>query len=116
MIEKGEKIREQRGEEKECQVENKLEMNEISQKRSEIVVLSNINLTVEPGQFIGIIGKVGGGKSSLLYAMVDEMIKTSGTAEKNGTVAIITQEAFLVNATLRENILLAIAYEKIIMI
>ena len=41
--------------------------------RKEHVVLKSVNLTIEPGQFTYIIGKVGSGKSSLLKSMYAEM-------------------------------------------
>lgn len=43
-----------------------LEINNLFKKRGEIVVLDNINLTLEVGEFLGILGTAGAGKSTLL--------------------------------------------------
>lgn len=41
--------------------------------------LSDLNLRISKGQFIGVIGKVGSGKSSFLQAITGNLIKTNGT-------------------------------------
>ena len=41
-------------------------------------ILRNINLHVEQGQLVAIVGTVGSGKSSLLSALLGEMDKISG--------------------------------------
>ena len=48
--------------------------------RKEHVVLKNVNLEVEDGEFIYIIGKVGSGKSSLLKSMYAEIPVETGEA------------------------------------
>lgn len=52
--------------------------------RQDIRVLKRINLTVDPGEFIYITGKVGSGKSSLLKTMYAEVPVAAGTAEVMG--------------------------------
>ena len=76
------------------------------------LVLKNINLNIKPGEFIGVIGKVGSGKSSLLKAMSNEILKSKGTVKKNGSIALIPQEAFLMNDTVKNNILFGIPYNE----
>ena len=44
-------------------------------------VLSNINLTIEPGDIVGIVGTTGSGKSTLLKAIVDNEMLTEGIGE-----------------------------------
>jgi len=41
---------------------------------NEVITLSNINLEVKHGEFVCIIGDVGSGKSSLLSAMIGDML------------------------------------------
>lgn len=50
-----------------------------------IPVLHDISLTVEPGEFLGIMGKSGAGKSTLLYQLSLLDHPTSGTIIINGT-------------------------------
>jgi len=46
----------------------------------ELIILKNINLSVENGEFVYLIGKTGSGKSSLLKALYGEHQLKSGTA------------------------------------
>lgn len=50
----------------------------------EIKALKNINLKIEDGQFIGIIGHTGSGKSTLIQHLNGLMKATSGTIYYNG--------------------------------
>jgi len=67
--------------------------------------LSEINLKINTGEFIGVIGEVGAGKSSLLLALMGELHIDKGTIKKNGRIAFVPQEAFLINDTLKNNII-----------
>ncbi len=48
-------------------------------------VLKDINLTVEEGEFVSIMGPSGGGKSTLLYLLGGLDMPSSGTVKINGT-------------------------------
>ncbi|XP_060068252.1 ATP-binding cassette sub-family C member 5-like [Ylistrum balloti] len=76
------------------------------------LVLRNINLTLARGKHIGICGTVGCGKSSLLQAMIGRMPLITGHLAVGGTVAYAAQQAWIFNATLRENILFGRAYQQ----
>ncbi|CAL8118382.1 unnamed protein product [Orchesella dallaii] len=69
------------------------------------VVLRDINLRIKPGSLVAIVGSVGSGKSSLLAAMLGELDKVSGRVNTKGSIAYIAQQAWIQNATLRNNIL-----------
>ncbi|XP_072451109.1 ATP-binding cassette sub-family C member 5-like isoform X2 [Chiloscyllium punctatum] len=75
-------------------------------------VLHNINLTVEQGKLVGICGSVGSGKSSLISAVLGQLILLEGTVAVRGTFAYVAQQAWLLNATLRDNILFGKKYEE----
>ncbi|KAL1463596.1 hypothetical protein WDU94_015336 [Cyamophila willieti] len=66
--------------------------------------LKNINLRVKEGQLVAIVGSVGAGKSSLVSALCGEMDKISGRVNTKGTIAFVPQQAWIQNATLRDNI------------
>eukprot|EP01155_Anaeramoeba_flamelloides_P023514 Anaeramoba_flamelloidesa807701_5206.p1 GENE.a807701_5206~~a807701_5206.p1 ORF type:complete len:948 (-),score=243.47 a807701_5206:15-2858(-) len=51
-----------------------------------------------------IVGPVGSGKSSLLYAILGELPRKEGSISVKGTIAYCPQEAWIQNATLKENI------------
>ncbi len=82
-------------------------------------ILSGINLDVEPGTTIGIVGRVGSGKSTLLsllgaiHPVPRGMLQFDGrdlndlpTDVVRAGVAMVPQEAFLFSRTLGENIAL----------
>lgn len=52
-----------------------------------------------------IVGTVGCGKSSLISALLGEMDKLSGRANTFGKIAYVSQQAWIQNATLQDNIL-----------
>ncbi|KAH8110166.1 multidrug resistance-associated ABC transporter [Phellopilus nigrolimitatus] len=67
--------------------------------------LTSLRLRVPKGAFVAIVGRVGSGKSSLLQSLVGEMRKVDGEVVFGGSVAYVPQQAWIMNATLRENIL-----------
>ncbi|KAL5483667.1 hypothetical protein EMCRGX_G020072 [Ephydatia muelleri] len=70
--------------------------------------LVDINISFNPGKLVGVVGKVGSGKSSLLAALTGEMWKKKGevflSCLSQG-VGLCTQEAWIQHATLKDNIL-----------
>uniref|UniRef100_A0A673B0A4 ABC-type glutathione-S-conjugate transporter n=1 Tax=Sphaeramia orbicularis TaxID=375764 RepID=A0A673B0A4_9TELE len=69
------------------------------------VSLHSLNIKVEPGSIVAVVGHVGSGKSSLLSAMLGEMERRSGSACIKGSVAYVPQQAWILNASLKENVL-----------
>ncbi|KAG9086906.1 hypothetical protein FS749_003298, partial [Ceratobasidium sp. UAMH 11750] len=74
--------------------------------------LQHIDLTVRKGELIGVLGRVGAGKTSLLSAIVGEMIREEGTVKVMGKIAYAPQNAWIMNATIRENILFSHRYDE----
>eukprot|EP00958_Prasinococcus_capsulatus_P017639 scaffold2004_cov420-Prasinococcus_capsulatus_cf.AAC.4 len=68
--------------------------------------LRNISLVIDPGWLVIIIGEVGSGKSSLLAALLGEMRKENGEVLMSGSVAYTSQDTWIANATVRDNILM----------
>uniref|UniRef100_A0A3B3ZRN1 Uncharacterized protein n=1 Tax=Periophthalmus magnuspinnatus TaxID=409849 RepID=A0A3B3ZRN1_9GOBI len=68
-------------------------------------VLHNINMMVPQGSLLAVVGHVGCGKSSLISALLGEMEKLEGEVSVRGSVAYVPQQAWIQNATLRDNIL-----------
>ncbi|VVC32361.1 ABC transporter type 1, transmembrane domain,ABC transporter-like,P-loop containing nucleoside triphosphate [Cinara cedri] len=67
--------------------------------------LNNINLTVRPGRLVAIIGPVGAGKSSLFQAILQELPLSKGNISIRGVVSYASQESWLFNASVQQNIL-----------
>lgn len=68
-------------------------------------VLKNINLKVKKSNLAAIVGSVGAGKSSIISAFLGEMDRLSGHVNTVGTIAYVSQQAWIQNATLQDNIL-----------
>ncbi|KAG0266802.1 Multidrug resistance-associated protein 1 [Mortierella polycephala] len=75
--------------------------------------LSNINLRVPDGHLTAIVGRIGQGKSSLLSAIMGEMYKQQGTITVYGDLAYVPQQAWIINATMRDNILFGKPFDKV---
>ncbi|KAI0717423.1 multidrug resistance-associated ABC transporter [Cerioporus squamosus] len=67
--------------------------------------LKDLKLKVPRGAFVAIVGRVGSGKSSLLQALIGEMRKTRGDCVFSSIAAYVPQSAWIMNATLRQNII-----------
>ena len=86
---------------------------ELGSLRTSRCVLNDISLRVEPGSFSAIVGKVGSGKSSIILSILGELKLVKGSVNKIGSVAYISQEAFLMNDTVKNNILFGLDYEEV---
>ncbi|GFS47673.1 multidrug resistance-associated protein 1 [Trichonephila inaurata madagascariensis] len=74
--------------------------------------LTNINLVVPRNSLITVVGQVGSGKSSLFSAILGEMTKISGTVTLSGKVAYASQQPWIQNTTLKNNILFSKPFSK----
>ena len=74
--------------------------------------LRDINMKVAYGELVAVVGSVGSGKSSLLSAILGDIRKKSGKVDLYGTVAFVAQEAWIQNATLRDNILFGLPWNE----
>ncbi|XP_048588131.1 multidrug resistance-associated protein 1 [Nematostella vectensis] len=76
-------------------------------------ILSDINLNIPEGSLVAVVGQVGCGKSTLLSALLGETEKTKGQVYVKGSVAYVPQQAWIQNATLRDNILFGREYDPV---
>ncbi|XKL66878.1 hypothetical protein PGB90_010298 [Kerria lacca] len=67
-------------------------------------ILNNINVKISSGKLVAVVGPVGCGKSSLISAFLGEMYKQSGFVNTNGSIAYVPQQAWIQNATVKDNI------------
>lgn len=74
--------------------------------------LKGINLSIPRGALVAIVGSVGSGKSSLLAAMFGEMERVSGRMILGGEISYCPQAAWLLNASVRQNILVGKRFEE----
>ncbi|KAH6934049.1 hypothetical protein HPB50_019791 [Hyalomma asiaticum] len=80
---------------------------------TKIPILQDMNITVPTGKLTIIIGPVGSGKTTLLAGMLGELTPYKGTVHWANTtcIAYVPQKPWLLNATLKENILFGQQYD-----
>ncbi|XP_026557029.1 canalicular multispecific organic anion transporter 1 isoform X1 [Pseudonaja textilis] len=69
------------------------------------VTIKDITLEIAHGSLAAIVGSVGSGKSSLISAMLGEMENIKGNINIQGSMAYVPQQAWIQNATLKDNII-----------
>ncbi|KAJ2804590.1 hypothetical protein H4R20_002444 [Coemansia guatemalensis] len=70
-----------------------------------VPALRDINFKCRRDELVAVIGQVGSGKSSLVSAILGDMVKRNGHVAVRGNVAYVPQQPWILNATLRDNIL-----------
>ena len=73
--------------------------------------LVDLSFTLPQGGLVGIGGPVGSGKSTLLSALVGDVPRLQGRCVVRGSIALCTQEPWIQNKTLRDNILFGLPYD-----
>ncbi|KAF2275206.1 multidrug resistance-associated protein 1 [Westerdykella ornata] len=73
-------------------------------KNEERLALQDINFSAHKGELCCIVGRVGSGKSSLLQAVLGDLWKIRGEVVVRGRTAYVPQQAWVMNASVRENI------------
>ena len=78
-----------------------------------VPTLRNLRLIVPEKSKVGIIGPVGAGKSSLISVLLGELYPgEDDSIGILGTISLVPQQAWIMNTTVRENILFGLEYEK----
>ncbi|NXE36191.1 MRP1 protein, partial [Ptilorrhoa leucosticta] len=74
-------------------------------EKNGLPILKNLSVSIPEGSLVAVVGQVGSGKSSFLSAVLGEMEKLEGTVQRRGSVAYVSQQAWIQNDSLQENIL-----------
>ncbi|XP_067942300.1 multidrug resistance-associated protein 1-like [Watersipora subatra] len=85
---------------------------EFSHLQDSSPVLHDIHLQVTDKSLTAIVGSVGSGKSSLLSAVTGDLHKLEGSVIRKGSLALVSQVAFIVNASVKNNILFGNEYNE----
>jgi ATP-binding cassette subfamily B protein len=98
-------------------LEGKIELRDVRFKYGSREVLHGVNLTIEPGEMIGLVGPSGAGKSTLInlvcrfYDVAEGAILVDGVDVRSfaiedyrRNIGIVLQEPFLFYGTVAENI------------
>ncbi|CAF3981148.1 unnamed protein product [Adineta steineri] len=76
------------------------------------IELKDIDLNVNPGSLVGIIGTTGSCKSSLFAAILGEMSLIEGMSKIYGKIAYVSQTGWIFAGTIRENIVFCKPFDK----
>ncbi|HYW58758.1 MAG TPA: ABC transporter ATP-binding protein [Polaromonas sp.] len=98
-------------------LEGRIEMNGLGFRYGNRAVIRGLDLTIAPGEMIGLVGHSGSGKSTLVnlicrfYDVTDGSISVDGTdirrfgvADYRRNIGLVLQEPFLFFGTIAENI------------
>ncbi|GAB1222472.1 hypothetical protein ENUP19_0112G0016 [Entamoeba nuttalli] len=93
--------------------ENAIEMNDVNYIFPDgETAFACDELKIKKGELVCVLGSVGSGKSSFLLALLNELEKKKGESYLNGKITYSSQSAWLMNATVRENICFLAPYNK----
>ncbi|CAK4666586.1 unnamed protein product [Aphanomyces euteiches] len=76
-------------------------------------LFQNANFKIKRGEFVVVHGSVGEGKSSLCSALLGDVDNLNGTIFVDGRVAFFSQQSWIQNMTIRENILFGKPYDRV---
>ena len=79
---------------------------------NETPCLRDVSFRIPRGSLVAIVGSVGGGKSSLLSSLLGETRCLGGCVCVNGGMALSEQRPWLLNDTVRSNILYTSAFDE----
>ena len=87
------------------------EFDPAKRAKDPLIVLKDINIEVPRGKLVMVVGGVGSGKSSLASAFLKELHATAGKVWVSSPIGYASQEPFLINTTIRDNITFGRPYE-----
>ncbi|KAG0021359.1 Multidrug resistance-associated protein 4 [Entomortierella chlamydospora] len=74
--------------------------------------LKFISMSIKPKELVAIVGDVGSGKSSTLAAIMGQIRLREGERVVRGSLAYVPHDAWLLNATLKDNIVFGSTYNR----
>ena len=79
--------------------------NESDRTMPGMICLRRIGFQCDAGELIAVVGSVGSGSTSLINAILGEIRQLTGSTTVYGTRSYFSQVPFILNATVRENII-----------
>lgn len=96
-----------------CESGSRVELCELSVKWVDgPTCIHNISMDVKDGERIQIVGKTGASKTTLLATILGNTTLISGRVSVTGSIAYVPQIPFMLNRSIRDNIIFGLAYER----
>jgi ABC-type multidrug transport system fused ATPase/permease subunit len=89
----------------------KMKPNENNQNDT-MIVLDQISLSIPSKSLVAVCGSTGSGKSTFISGLLGECKTIGGSVIMNGSISLVSQSAWIQNASLRANILFGLEYDK----
>jgi len=88
---------------------NYLQITNLTKSYGETIILDNVNLSIDSGEIVGLLGRNGAGKSTLMKCIVGLVRKDYGKIKFNGVVSnkfgyLIEYPAFYPNLSAYDNL------------
>ena len=84
---------------------NSLNEIDVEVSNSNLLCLKRVNFQCKEDELIAVVGFVGSGKSTLINTLLGEVRVLSGKNSVRGSLSYFSQQPFILNATVRDNIL-----------
>src|ERR1700761_3616696 len=98
---------------KDKQLTSKLSLQNVSHGYGEVAVLNNLNITVQPGEFVVLVGPSGCGKTTVLNLLSGYLKPRSGSVQVEGVIRTVYQQDGLFPwLTVKENISMGLRQTK----
>lgn len=112
---------------REVAFEDRIEVTKVSFRYgpTEPLVLHDVNFTVRKGEFVGIVGSTGSGKTTLVDIILGLLTPQEGAVEVDGInieenlrswhrhIGLVSQQLFVLDDTIRNNVALGTEHEEI---
>lgn len=70
-----------------------------------VPLLHDLNFSAQRSSLVCVVGRVGTGKTGFLLSLLGDTFKTSGSLTTYGSIAYVSQQPWILNATVKDNIL-----------
>lgn len=74
--------------------------------------LEQINFVVGSNQLVAVVGPVGGGKTTLLHTILNELPPKEGSVDVVGKISYASQEPWVFGGSIRQNIIFGLEFDK----